>query len=80
MEESVRDVKPIELAGKPVVSVAVELQPEGAPSWDAEEAKTEVVVNEIEVVVEALAVIRFEIGVAGFFVIPGLICCASFQS
>ena len=55
---------------KPVVAVAVELEPEGTPGGDAEIAEAKLLVDEVEVVVEALAGIVLEEGVSRRLVVP----------
>ena len=56
-----------------VVSVEVELQPEGAPGGYAQVAEAELGVDEIEVVMEALAAVADEVGLPGLLVVPRLV-------
>ena len=62
-----------ELSRQPVVAVEVDLQPEGAPGGDADVAEPELLVDEIEVVVQALARVGLQEGAMGVLVVPGLV-------
>jgi hypothetical protein len=44
------------LIGQPVVPVEVDLQPAGQPGWHAHVAQAQFLVDEVEVVMQALAV------------------------
>jgi hypothetical protein len=55
------------------VPVEVELQPEGAPGRHPEVAEAKLFINEVEVVVQALAGGRFEEGLVGPLVVPRLV-------
>ena len=60
-------------AGQPVVPVEVDLQPARQPRRHAHMAQPQVFVDEVEVVVQALAVVRYQIGLAGLLVVPRLV-------
>ncbi len=60
-----------ELSGQPVVAVAVELQPERHPGRDPEITQTELRINEVEIVVQTLAVLVAQRGLARHFIMPG---------
>src|SRR5438045_3718584 len=63
-----------------MMPIEVNLQPERAPGGDAHVAQPQVFVDEIEVVVQALAVVGAQIGLARLFVMPGLIAATRLHS
>jgi hypothetical protein len=50
VHQSIADPAPLELPRQPVVSIAVELQPERTPGWYAHIAQPQLWVDEVEVV------------------------------
>ena len=58
-------------AGQLVVAVEVELQSEGGPRGNPQVTQAQVLVDEVEVVVQALPVGGFEESLAGLLVVPG---------
>ncbi len=61
------------------MSIEIELEAEGAPSGDAKIAQTKLGIDEVEVVVKALAAIRLQECPFGFLVEPRLIGGAGFH-
>ena len=55
------------------MAVEVELQPEGAPGGNPEITKPVLLVDKVEVVVQALTRIIFERRLAGSFIMPGFV-------
>ena len=51
---------------QPAVSVAIELQPEGTPGRHAQVTKADLAIDEVKVVVEALAGVGLPVILAGF--------------
>ena len=70
VEQLVADASLVELSCQPAVAVEVELQPEGAPGRHSQVAEAKLFVDEVEVVVQALAGGRFEEGLVGPLVVP----------
>src|SRR3990170_1033439 len=70
----------LELAGQPVVAVAVELETERCPGGHPEIAQTELGVDEVEVIVKALAVLVAQCGLPAGLVVPGSECRAGLHS
>jgi hypothetical protein len=62
----------VELPGEPVVAVEVELESEGRPGGHPQVAEAQLFVDEIKVIVKALAIGDPQRGPAGAFVVPGL--------
>jgi len=58
------------------VSVAIELQPEGTPGRRAQATQADLVIDEIKVVVQALAAVGFEEGLPARLVAPGSVAVA----
>ena len=69
----------VQLAGKPVMAVAVELEPKGSPGRNPQIAKAEFLVDEVEVVVQALGVFVTKLRMAGLFVVSRHECTARFH-
>ena len=63
------------LGRQPVVAIAVELQPEWRPRRHTQIAQAEVLVDEIEIVVEALAVFVLQCSLVGRLVVPRVKRC-----
>ena len=68
-----------QLAGQPVVAVAVELQAERRPGRDAQIDQAQLGIHEIEIVVQALAAVRPDEGLVRLLVVPGFIGVAGFH-
>ena len=75
----VSDAFLIELPGKPVVSVEIELQAEGSPGRNAQITEAELRVDEIDVIVQAAAGVVLEKIDVGPLVVPRLECRAGFH-
>ena len=73
VQQRVGDVVPLQLSRQPVAPVAVELQPERTPCRRAHVTQTQLLIDEIEVLVQTLAVVRPEIGPMRLLVVPRLI-------
>ncbi len=71
VRQRVGNVVPPEFAGQPRVAIAVELEPVGSPRGNPQMAEAQEGINEVEVVVEALAAVVAEIGAPGRLVVPG---------
>src|SRR3990172_9060025 len=69
--QGVADALFVELPCQPRMSVEIELQPEGGPGRDPQVAQTQVLVDEIEIVVEALGLPPFQEGLPRLLVVPG---------
>jgi hypothetical protein len=69
----------LQLQGQPVVPVAVDLQPAGQPSGNSHVAKTKFLIHQIEVVMQAFALIGFQECFAAGLVMPRLECRARFH-
>src|SRR5882724_772676 len=69
----------LQLRRQQVVPIAVELEAKGRPGGNPQEAQTQVGIEEVEVVVEALAVRRAQGRLARLLVMPGLEACAWLQ-
>ena len=65
VRQLVGDVLPAEFGGQPVMPVEIDLQPAGQPSRDPHVAQPQLFIDEIEVVVQALAIVRPQEGFAG---------------
>ena len=70
IEELIRDPLPTELAGQPFMPIEVDLQAEGTPSGHADKDQSQVLIEKVEVVMQALAVVRAQVDLAGFLVVP----------
>jgi len=68
-----------ELQGQKVMPVTIELQPKRRPGWHTQITQTQGSVNEVEVVMKALAAIGFQKGSPGLLVMPGLVAVAGFH-
>lgn len=68
-----------QLARKSGVSVAIKLQPKGSPSGNTQVAQPVFRMNEIEIVVQALALGRFKKGLTRLFIMPRLEDIAGFH-
>ena len=70
---SIIDAQFAQLACQPVVAIEANLQPAGQPRRHAHMAESQILVHEVEVVMQALAVIRNQIRLARLLVVPGLV-------
>ncbi len=70
---SIVDAEPAQLPRQPVMPIEVNLQAAGQPCRHSHVAQAELFVHEIEVVMQAFAVIRHEVRFAGLFVVPWLV-------
>ncbi len=61
------------------MAVHVELEPERHPGGNAQIAQAECFVDEVEIIMETLAGIVFEKGLAGFLVVSGPVTRAGFH-
>lgn len=62
---------PMKFGGQPVVTIEIDLQPAGQPSGHTHIAQAQFIINEIEIVVEALAVVRPQVR----FTLPVCLSC-----
>ena len=67
------DAELAQLARQPVVAIEVNLQAAGQPRRHPHVAQAELLVDEVEVVMQAFPVIRHEVRFAGLFVVPWLV-------
>lgn len=58
------------------MAVTVELQAEWTPGRHPQRAKSQILVNEVDGIVQAFAVVRFQIRLVGLLVMPGLVAAA----
>jgi len=77
--ESIRNLSSGQFEGKPVVAVEIELESKGAPGGDPQVAEPKLFVDEVKVVVKALAGIMFKECLSSRFVMPGLVAGAGFH-
>src|SRR5579862_4123892 len=63
-----------------MMPVDINLQPDRAPSGDAHLAQPPAGIDEIEIVVQAFAVVGAQIGLARLLVVPGLIAATRLHS
>ncbi len=61
------------------MAVAINLQTERRPGWNADIDQAKLIVDEIEVVVQAFACVRAQEGLVGFLVMPGLVGATRFH-
>ena len=73
VQEAMMDTGLGEAQLQPTVSVEIDLEAKRTPGGDTHIAKAKLLIDKIEVVVQALAVIRFEEGLVGLFVAPRLV-------
>ena len=69
----------VHLGGQPAVAIEIDLQSKGAPGGYPDIAKSQIFINEIEVVVETSALVWFQIGALGLLVVPRLVRRARFH-
>src|SRR6202140_5037240 len=70
------DALALERPGHGAVAIAVELQAERCPGRDPEVAQPEFVIDEVEVVVQTLARLGAQVGLAAALVVPRLVARA----
>ena len=68
-----------ELAGRPAVPVAIELEAERAPSRHPQIDQTQLGIDEVEVIMQAFAAIWPQGGAMRLLVVPGLVAVAGFH-
>jgi len=73
VQQAVVDLPLPQLARQPVVTVEVALQTAWQPGRHSHITQAELLVDEVEIVVQALAVIRQQIGLARLLVVPWLV-------
>ena len=73
VEPGVNDLFSLQTAGQTVMSVEINLQPEGTPSGDADIAQSQLFIDEVKVIMQALAVVGAQRGLARNLVVPGAI-------
>ena len=73
VSHSIVDAQLAQLACQPVMAVEVDLQPARQPRRHTHMAQPQILVHEVEVVMQALAVIRYQIRLAGLLVVPRLV-------
>jgi hypothetical protein len=73
------DAEASQLRGQGLMPIKVNLQAEGTPSGNSNKTQAQLLVDEIEVVMQTLAVIRPQEGLARLLVVPRLIADAGFQ-
>lgn len=71
VEPGVDDLFSLQAAGQPVMPVEINLQPEGTPSGDADIAQAQLFIDEVKVIMQALAVVGAQKGLARGLVVPG---------
>ena len=71
VQQRVADLLAVQLSRQPVVPVAVELQTKGTPSGYPHLAEPQIFVEEVEIVVQAFAVVVPQIGPATVLVVHG---------
>src|SRR5579885_2474329 len=74
--EGMLDAPRFELAGQPAVAVAVKLQPKGTPRRHSQVTETYHRVDEVEVVMQALARVGLEESLVARLIVPGLVALA----
>src|ERR1035438_3522760 len=74
------DVPLTHLSRQNAVAITVELEPEGRPRRHAQGTQTQLLVHEVDVVMQAFAIVRLQIGFAGLLVMPGLAAAARLHS
>ncbi|MCZ2074887.1 MAG: hypothetical protein LC130_07785 [Bryobacterales bacterium] len=73
VDEFIADLLLAQPGGQPIVAVEVDLQPAGQPRRHPYVAQPQLIVDEIEVVVQTLAVVRPQVRLAALLVVPGLV-------
>ena len=79
VSHSIVDAQLAQLACQPVVPVEADLQPARQPRRHTHMAQAQFLVHEVEVVMQALAVIRHQVRLAGLLVVPRLVGRAGFH-
>ena len=76
VQNSIFDLALAQLLGQIAVAVAINLEPERTPRRHPHLAQPQIRIDAIDVVVQALAIIRFQVRLVRLFVMPGLIAAA----
>jgi len=79
VQQGEADTLPAQPCRHPVVPVEVDLQPTGQPCWYPYIAQPQFLIDEVEVVVQAFAVVGLQEGLARLLVVPRLIGRARFH-
>ena len=66
-------------AGERVVAVEVHFQTEGCPGWHTDKAQSELIIDEVEVVVRTAAAVAAHVSSPRVLVVPGLVRRAAFH-
>jgi len=72
VQETIGEPLPVEKAGQVMVSVKIELEPEGSPGRHPQIAQPQIFKDEVEIVVDAFGFRTSEKGLARLLVMPGL--------
>ena len=76
VRHSIVDAQLAQLASQPVMAVEADLQPAGEPCRHPHMAQAQILVYEIEIVMQTLAIIWNQKCLARLFVVPWLVCRA----
>src|SRR5208337_2387032 len=68
-----------QLARQPAMAVAIELQAERRPGWNAHIDQAKLLIDEIEIIAQAFAAIRAQEGLVSFLIVPRLVGAAGFH-
>src|SRR5271165_3577982 len=68
-----------QLARQPAMAVAIELQAERRPGWNAHIDQAKLLIDEIEIIVQAFACVRAQESLVRFLVVPRLVGAAGFH-
>jgi len=79
VQDSIRDLALAQLSGQIAVAIAVDLEPEWTPSRHPHVAQPQLLVDEIDVVVQALAIVRLQVCLVGLLAVPRLVAAAGFH-
>src|SRR5712691_10756749 len=76
VQNSILDLALAQLPGQIAVAIAIHLEPERTPSRHAHVAQPQIRVDPIDVVVQAFAIVRFQVGLVRLFVMPRFVGAA----
>jgi len=79
VHESKGDVALAQTQSQPAMTIEIDLQAKGAPSGDPHIAKSQFLIDKVEVVVQTLAVVGFEESLVSGLVMPGLVGLTGFH-
>src|SRR3990172_8304803 len=60
----------LQLICQPVVSVEIELQPKGTPSWNTQIAQPQLIIYKVKILGHTFAAVWFQIRIACYFIVP----------